>query len=337
MEASISQVKEKEEETADTPVYETGSYGGSEAVTIASATPNLIIQKYTYGGESVEAGKEFTLNITFYNTSKNLTVENIVASLEADSGLAITNSSNTFYFDSLAAQASQKISLKMKALSSIETSTPGISVSFRYEYVDDSTRSSQSSSERISIPVSQPDRFEIEEPDTSLLDLTAGSEALLSFNYVNKGKTSIDNVEVRVEGDVPALSAVSHIGNIESGKSGSIDVILEPDAAGEFTQTITIAYENSMGEEVQLTYPLQLTVAEMPVYEDRYPTQDEEEETSSFNWIYVLLVLVAAGIGVLLYLSYKKKHAKKNAGQDAQELNALFEEDELKDQNDHEA
>jgi len=72
MEAAISQVKEKEEEKEEeTPVYETGSYGVSEAVTIASATPNLIIQKYTYGGESVEAGKEFTLNITFYNTSKN--------------------------------------------------------------------------------------------------------------------------------------------------------------------------------------------------------------------------------------------------------------------------
>jgi len=97
----------------------------------------LIVKKYSYGKDPIYAGKEFQLSLEFFNTSKTLACENIVVSLETGDGLSIANSSNTFYFESLGAQASKTIDLTMKALSIEKNMSAVIDVNFRYDYVAD--------------------------------------------------------------------------------------------------------------------------------------------------------------------------------------------------------
>lgn len=289
-----------------------GSSGGegSEPVKIQTATPHIIISKYTYGGESVQAGKKFDLSIEFRNTSKSLAVENILMSVETEEGLTITNSSNTFFFENLGAGAVRSQKIPMKALNMDKSSSPSCTVSFTYEYVDGDQRLEKTAQERIAIPVTEPDRFELEAPK-DLTPAVAGQEYTLSVPYNNKGKGTVYNLEAYVEGDMTTLSPKQNLGNIDSGRSGSIDLILTPQEAGDHTFKAVIAWENTAGEEVKKSFELTLPVQEnIPAAPEGGEMMPMEEETPSIPWGWLaagLIVLVAAAFWWLR--SRKKKKA----------------------------
>lgn len=310
---------------------DSGSYGGgydggyagasdSEPVKIQSATLHIIISKYTFGGESVEAGKKFDLNIDFRNTSKALGVENILMSVETEEGLTITDSSNTFYFDSLPAGGTRSQKIPMKALGVDKSTSPTCTVSFTYEYVDGDQRMEKTAQERIAIPVTESDRFILDAPKDPE-PAVAGQEYTLSIPYNNKGKATVYNVEASVEGDMKSLSPKQSLGNIDSGRSGNIDLILTPAEPGEHKFKAVIAWENAAGEEVKKSFDVTLQVQEAVMMED--PAQmPVEPEQSGISWGWILAAAAAAGVLVFWLLKHRKK--QKTPKQDPEQLNALF-------------
>ncbi len=299
-----------------------GSYGGegSEPVKIQTATPHIIISKYTYGGESVQAGKKFDLSIEFRNTSKSLAVENILMSVETEEGLTITNSSNTF----AGAVRSQKI--PMKALNMDKSSSPSCTVSFTYEYVDGDQRLEKTAQERIAIPVTEPDRFELEAPK-DLTPAVAGQEYTLSVPYNNKGKGTVYNLEAYVEGDMTTLSPKQNLGNIDSGRSGSIDLILTPQEAGDHTFKAVIAWENTAGEEVKKSFELTLPVQEnIPTAPEGGEMMPMEEETPSIPWGWLAAGLIVLAAAAFWWLRSRKK--KKATLAKPGDVTALFDNPE---------
>lgn len=305
---------------------------GTQAQTISAAAPNIIIQKYTYGSDAVEAGKTFDLDIQFYNTSKELSVENIVMSVETAEGLSIANSSNTYYFETLGPRKALSQKLSVKALGTDQSSSPTIAVSFRYEYVDGSSRIERNSSERIAIPVYQPDRLEITEPALPE-EIYAGSETALSFPYVNKGKGTLYNVTARVEGDMESLLPVQNLGNFEPGKSGTIDMILVPESAGEHSFKVVITYENTNGDEIKREFPFTADVLEGGFGgfgEDDFTNGgvilEPEPEQSGFPWWILILVAAAAGLGGWFFWKKKKKPAASQ--QNLDDLDDFFRDED---------
>lgn len=286
-----------------------GSSGGegSEPVKIQTATPHIIISKYTYGGESVQAGKKFDLSIEFRNTSKSLAVENILMSVETEEGLTITNSSNTFFFENLGAGAVRSQKIPMKALNMDKSSSPSCTVSFTYEYVDGDQRLEKTAQERIAIPVTEPDRFELEAPK-DLTPAVAGQEYTLSVPYNNKGKGTVYNLEAYVEGDMTALSPKQNLGNIDSGRSGSIDLILTPQETGDHTFKAVIAWENTAGEEVKKSFELTLPVQEnIPAAPEGGEMMPMEEETPSIPWGWLAAGLIVLAAAAFWWLRSRKK------------------------------
>ncbi|WP_288162322.1 hypothetical protein [Dubosiella newyorkensis] len=307
-----------------------GSSGGGfegSSQTIKTAAPNLIVKKYSYGKDPIYAGKEFQLSLEFFNTSKTLACENIVVSLETGDGLSIANSSNTFYFESLGAQASKTIDLTMKALSIEKNMSAVIDVNFRYDYVADQERINQTMAEKISIPIYLKDRFEIQDPTLPEM-ASVGSECVVSFNYVNKGKSTLSNVEAKVEGDIPALQKVQNVGNIDPGTSGSIDVILTPDQPGIQKATILLSYENANEELVEKKFPIELNVEDMAPMtpDDSMGEIPDEEKSSPWGWVLGLIALLGAG-AVIVFL--KKRHKKKQQKEDHEDLD--FDDEDLKE------
>lgn len=305
-----------------------GSCGGegSEPVKIQTATPHIIISKYTYGGESVQAGKKFDLSIEFRNTSKSLAVENILMSVETEEGLTITNSSNTFFFENLGAGAVRSQKIPMKALNMDKSSSPSCTVSFTYEYVDGDQRLEKTAQERIAIPVTEPDRFELEAPK-DLTPAVAGQEYTLSVPYNNKGKGTVYNLEAYVEGDMTTLSPKQNLGNIDSGRSGSIDLILTPQEAGDHTFKAVIAWENTAGEEVKKSFELTLPVQEnIPAAPEGGEMMPMEEETPSipWGWLAAGLIVLAAAASWWLRSRKKKKATLAKPG----DVTALFDNPE---------
>ena len=177
----------------------TDDNNGGSTVQPAGPVPNIIITNFTYGDGSVAVGTNFDLGFTFQNMGK-VAVGNMVVTVDGGENFAISGGTNTFYYDSLWAGYSLTQTVPMQVLSSAKNGAQGIDINFKYEYVDGDTRNSNTSDIKISVPVSQPDRFELGDP--VLPDaINAGEESTISMEYVNKGKGDVSNVEASIEGD----------------------------------------------------------------------------------------------------------------------------------------
>ena len=283
---------------------------------IASPTPIVILSKYNYGGSSVAAGSGTNLSFSFTNTSKKLAIENVMVTVTGGSDLMLNGSTNTFYFDSVAAGGSKSVTVPMKAAQLISASAQNVQIAVTYEYVDQNARKSGSATLSLSVPLYQPDRFELSEPKTSYTGYV-GEETSLTIDYVNKGKSAISNVDATISGDIDSPTPYQRVGTIDGGKNGTIAFAVTPQLEGENQVKIVITYEDSNGNTKERVF--EATVEAM-AYEPADPGMDDPgmidpEPASTFPWKYVIIAVVAVLIVLLIVLRIRKKKAKQKAEQ----------------------
>ena len=99
----------------------------------------------------------------------------------------------------------------------------------------------------ISVPISQPDRFELGElqvNDTIYL----GDTATVTLNFVNKGRNPVANIEASITGEgLGAEMTQQYIGNLNAGTENSVDFDLLPTQAGPVSGSIVLTYEAEDG------------------------------------------------------------------------------------------
>lgn len=284
--------------------------------TIASPTPIVILSKYNYGGSSVAAGSSTNLSFSFTNTSKTIKIENVMVTVTGGQDLMLNGSTNTFYFESVAASGSKTVTVPMKAAQLISASAQDVKIDVTYEYVDQNARKSGNATLSLSVPLYQPDRFELSEPKTSYTGYV-GEETSLTIDYVNKGKSAINNVEATISGDIDSPTPYQRVGTIDGGKNGTIAFAVTPQLEGENQVKIVITYEDSNGNTKERVF--EATVEAM-AYEPTDPGMDDPgmidpEPTSTFPWKYVIIALVVIAIIALIVLRARKKKAKQKAEQ----------------------
>lgn len=284
--------------------------------TIASPTPIVILSKYNYGGSSVAAGSSTNLSFSFTNTSKTIKIENVMVTVTGGQDLMLNGSTNTFYFESVAASGSKTVTVPMKAAQLISASAQDVKIDVTYEYVDQNARKSGNATLSLSVPLYQPDRFELSEPKTSYTGYV-GEETSLTIDYVNKGKSAISNVEATISGDIDSPTPYQRVGTIDGGKNGTIAFAVTPQLEGENQVKIVITYEDSNGNTKERVF--EATVEAM-AYEPSDPGMDDPgmidpEPQSTFPWKYVIIAAVAALIVLLIVLRIRKKKAKQKAEQ----------------------
>lgn len=284
--------------------------------TIASPTPIVILSKYNYGGSSVAAGSSTNLSFSFTNTSKTIKIENVMVTVTGGQDLMLNGSTNTFYFESVAASGSKTVTVPMKAAQLISASAQGVQIAVTYEYVDQNARKSGNATLSLSVPLYQPDRFELSEPKTSYTGYV-GEETSLTIDYVNKGKSAISNVEATISGDIDSPTPYQRVGTIDGGKNGTIAFAVTPQLEGENQVKIVITYEDSNGNTKERVFEASV---EAMAYEPSDPGMDDPgmidpEPQSTFPWKYVIIAAVAALIVLLIVLRIRKKKAKQKAEQ----------------------
>ena len=284
--------------------------------TIASPTPIVILSKYNYGGSSVAAGSSTNLSFSFTNTSKTIKIENVMVTVTGGQDLMLNGSTNTFYFESVAASGSKTVTVPMKAAQLISASAQDVKIDVTYEYVDQNARKSGNATLSLSVPLYQPDRFELSEPKTSYTGYV-GEETSLTIDYVNKGKSAISNVEATISGDIDSPTPYQRVGTIDGGKNGTIAFAVTPQLEGENQVKIVITYEDSNGNTKERVF--EATVEAM-AYVPTDPGMDDPgmidpEPASTFPWKYVIIAVVAALIVLLIVLRIRKKKAKQKAEQ----------------------
>ena len=300
-----AKVKKKTEDTTDD--------------TTASPLPNIIVSRFNYGGGSVAAGSKFNLSFKFRNTSSTVNVENMVITVTGGEGLTINGSSNTFFYDKVKAGASKTVTVPMKVANTTVDTAQDVSINFKYEYLDHKKRTSASSDVKISVPLYQPDRFEISKPVVPDY-VEEGQEVAVTMNYINKSKTIMSNVEAVVDGDVTTQTQVQTIGNVDAGKNGTIAFALTPNSTGEVDFTITVNYEDANGEAKTRVFPVTMDVQAAAPYDpgtDDPGMDDPGEDSGGFPWWIVIAAVVVVGIAALIIL---KKRKKAKAAKKEQEL-----------------
>lgn len=297
------------------------SQGSDGATPLAGPVPNIIITNFAYGGDSVAAGSKFNLDFTFQNKGQ-VAVTNMVVTVDGAEGFAIAGGTNTFYVDALWAGYSMTQTVPMQALASAKSGAQPVTVNFRYEYVDAGVRSSSQSDVKISVPISQPDRFEISDPVVPD-QVIAGQENTVTMEYVNKGKGDIANVEATMEGEgFDATMKTQYVGNVASGATGTIGYAFTPHASGELKTTLKVTYEDSDGQTKTKEFPLTMSVADAPAA-DQPGASDSVEGRGGDRGLpvpaYVAIAVIAVVIIVVIVLLVRRRRKQKTKKNDIDE------------------
>ena len=287
-----------------------------EDVNLDPLIPHIIVSQYDYGTTQVSAGQVIDLNLSFENTSTQYDLDNIVMKITTPDGFSITSSSNTYHFDHLDVGESISKTISMEANPNAEAQSYAINIEFSFQYIANDTRKSGESSESISIPVTQPDRFSVDEIQVPT-SLYVGDEYNLSINFVNKGKTQVYNVTAELRGNMQNSGERSFIGNVASGAEESADFYVTPTEAGKMEGEVVISYEDASMNVREVTRPFTIMVEEMPYVDPGidFPVVDPQptEEPSLFTVQNVVLFVVAAGVaGATGYMTVLKIKAKRS-------------------------
>ena len=289
---------------------------------MAMATPYVIVSNYSYGG-TVTAGQSFPLTLTFYNTSKNIDVQNMMITLSMPEALMLTSSSNTFYVDTLGTEETVTKTVQVTAKANAEPSSHNVEVSMKYQYIDDHTvsRRDNSTQETISIPVVQVDRFEVTGVEVSP-EIYLGEESDITVNYVNKGRSEVYNLSVAISGDIQNPGQQQNLGNLASGATGSADFYIMPNAEGICTGQITITYEDTNMVEKSVTMDWSANVVDpmagMDTGMGMYPGMGGMDDPSLMPeeekpvWPFVAGGVAAAAVvtGLLVWRRIRKKRSE---------------------------
>lgn len=289
-------------------------------------TPKLIIDKYSFSPSMVEAGKNFEMKLSFYNTNSSKTVKNIKIFLTSEpnvttgdnakptAGTSVftpVDSSNTFYIDSIKPKGKVEKNITMFTIPDAAAKTHTITANFEYE---DGSGEAYTATELIGIPVVQQSKLEVGELVYSP-EAMVGDYAPVSVEFYNTGKTPLYNMMVKLEGNFQTESGNYYIGNFANGSSDSFEGNVIPNEAGEIKGAVVFTYEDSTGEQQEIRHEFAMNVSEMtmPDIDDEFPPMEEPggiKKLLKNKIIWAVIILGAGGFGGFKF--YKKKKAEKD-------------------------
>lgn len=287
-----------------------------------AAQPYVIISSYSYGKGDLVAGETRNITMTFRNTSKTMAVENMMVTMTLPDAMMLTSSSNSFYIESLAAEGTITKTVNVTVKPTAAAQSHSMTVDFTYDYLDNGVRRNAKTTESISMPVLQVDRFTVTGIDLPQ-EIFMGEENNLSVNFVNKSRTEIYNLSAKLNCEgLSNNGEEQYLGNLASGTTSSADFYITGNEKGELVGEVIITYEDTNMNQRTVSVPFTTKVVS---YEDVWGPQgpvgpqnpDDPgmdpgmEEPAGFPWFWVIggVVVVAAGVFVYLKLRKNKKES----------------------------
>lgn len=287
-----------------------------------AAQPYVIISSYSYGKGDLVAGETRNITMTFRNTSKTMAVENMMVTMSLPDAMMLTSSSNSFYIESLAAEGTITKTVNVTVKSNAAAQSHSMTVDFTYDYLDNSIRRNAKTTESISMPVLQVDRFTVTGIDLSQ-EIFMGEENNLSVNFVNKSRTEIYNLSAKLNCEgLSNNGEEQYLGNLASGTASSADFYITGNEKGELVGEVIITYEDTNMNQRTVSVPFTTKViSHEDVWGPQGPVGPQNpddpgmdpgmEEPAGFPWFWVIggVVVVAAGVFVYLKLRKNKKES----------------------------
>ena len=230
-----------------------------------AAQPYVIISSYSYGKGDLVAGETRNITMTFRNTSKTMAVENMMVTMTLPDAMMLTSSSNSFYIESLAAEGTITKTVNVTVKPTAAAQSHSMTVDFTYDYLDNGVRRNAKTTETISMPVLQVDRFTVTGIDLSQ-EIFMGEESNLSVNFVNKSRTEIYNLSAKLNCEgISNNGEEQYLGNLASGTTSSADFYIKGNEKGELVGEVIITYEDTNMNQRTVSVPFTTQVTS---YED---------------------------------------------------------------------
>lgn len=300
-------------------IEKTGSAEGTQL-----RAPGLIVKEFNYGGTSVPAGQPFTLNVTLFATSGEQNLSDVTVTLGLPENVSMANGNSSVYVGSMTPESSKELSFEILPSANLTGGVAALQLTMSGVGASDGTKSDGSAT--ITVPVIQPERFEITKVEGAET-LMVGEEGYLEVTFVNKGKEAISNLSAEISGENLRNPGQSqYLGNVQPGTENSAEFTISSDVEGTISGLITLTYENSAGETKTLTKEYSCNVQpamdmggmdmgmEMPVE----PMPEENAGLPVWAWI-VIVVAAVAVVAVVVVIVVKKRKAKKLAMLEAED------------------
>lgn len=278
---------------------------------VYAATPRLMVTDYSVAGGSVVGGKEFDLKIVLTNTASKTAVKNIKVTIATANGEMLPiEGAGTAYIESMAADTEEELTFKMKAVKGLEEKSYKMTIKIEYESTSGMEYAVEDS---IFLPVTMEQRLMVTDVYVAGNDIHIGEDVEVTAKISNLGEGSLYNVTVELYGD-GMDSMNTYLGNIESGKSGNVDIIT---TASEVTNDnsksyLKITYEDVDGNKKEEQHELGQGVlsVQRPIYDELELVKGEKEIKR--DWTVVKWALgVVVGVAIAVVVAVRRIKRKK--------------------------
>lgn len=279
-------------------------------------TPHLMVRSSSYGNDLINAGTPFTLAVTVYATKGNEDLEDVTVTLDLRSeGVSLQSGTLSQYIGTMRANSTQQVYFTILPSVSFTGGVADIGVSL--QGFGAKTGAEASGNVAISVPIEQPDRFEVtgmEVSDTFYI----GEGGSITVNFVNKGRNPISNLEATISGqNLGADMPQQYLGNLAAGTESSVDFDLNPSEEGPVVGTVVLTYEAADGSAKSITQEFSAT-AVMMVYEDPGMmggedifVEPEPEHTGLPVWGWVAIGAAVLGAVIAIVVLVRKRRKAK--------------------------
>ena len=297
----------------------------SEAGENERTKARIIVDSFETDPAEIYAGQDFTLKVRMKNASNSIAASNILFTFESetvsDSPVFTTvNGSNSVVVNSLAPGASDTLTIKFSSSPTAEQRSYTITINEQY---DSPEFKNAKEAVKIAVGLKQEARLNTGTIEVMPDAISVGEESNVMFSINNTGKVMLYNVNAVFEADSIQKNEC-YVGNIEPGKSGNVDTMINGIAptTDDGKVKLSITYEDENGKvstvekEIQLMVNDDQSMDESNV-DDTWNSDDVQPEPSTTDKLKHLAIPVGiVGVVLAAVILVVIRRKKKKAGMD---------------------
>ena len=297
----------------------------SEAGENERTKARIIVDSFETDPAEIYAGQDFTLKVRMKNASNSIAASNILFTFESetvsDSPVFTTvNGSNSVVVNSLAPGASDTLTIKFSSSPTAEQRSYTITINEQY---DSPEFKNAKEAVKIAVGLKQEARLNTGTIEVMPDAISVGGESNVMFSINNTGKVMLYNVNAVFEADSIQKNE-AYVGNIEPGKSGNVDTMINGIAPtmDDGKVKLSITYEDENGKVSTVEKEIQLMVNEDQSMDesnidDTWNSDDVQPEPSTTDKLKHLAIPVGiVGVVLAAVILVVIRRKKKKAGMD---------------------
>lgn len=297
----------------------------SEAGENERTKARIIVDSFETDPAEIYAGQDFTLKVRMKNASNSIAASNILFTFESeavsDSPVFTTvNGSNSVVVNSLAPGASDTLTIKFSSSPTAEQRSYTITINEQY---DSPEFKNAKEAVKIAVGLKQEARLNTGTIEVMPDAISVGEESNVMFSINNTGKVMLYNVNAVFEADSIQKNE-AYVGNIEPGKSGNVDTMINGIAptTDDGKVKLSITYEDENGKVSTVEKEIQLMVNEDQSMDesnvdDTWNSDDVQPEPSTTDKLKHLAIPVGiVGVVLAAVILVVIRRKKKKAGMD---------------------